>query len=145
MLGKEMGFVYSLAADVILVVHCGFIAFVLGGQACVVVGFFRNWRWVRNLIFRICHILAIGFVAAQAWANQLCPLTVWESTLRGAAGEQSYPRSFIEYWVGRLVYYDAPQWVFTIAYSLFGALVLASWIWVRPEKDMPHKLAGDDT
>jgi hypothetical protein len=136
--------VYSLVADAILVVHCAFIAFVLGGQAYVVVGYFQNWRWVRNLTFRICHILAIGIVVALVWVNQLCPLTVWESTLRDAAGEQSYQGSFVEYWVGRLVYYDAPQWVFIVAYSLFGALVLFTWIWIRPEKDIANKSAGED-
>jgi hypothetical protein len=136
--------VYSLVADAILIVHCAFIAFVLGGQAYVVVGYFQNWRWVRNLTFRICHILAIGIVVALVWANQLCPLTVLESTLRDAAGEQSYQGSFVEYWVGRLVYYDAPQWVFIVAYSLFGALVLFTWIWIRPEKDIANKSAGED-
>jgi hypothetical protein len=136
--------VYSLVADAILIVHCAFIAFVLGGQAYVVVGYFQNWRWVRNLTFRICHILAIGIVVALVWVNQLCPLTVWESTLRDAAGEQSYQGSFVEYWIGRLVYYDAPQWVFIVAYSLFGALVLFTWIWIRPEKDIANKSAGED-
>lgn len=134
---------YSLVADAILIIHFAFIAFVLGGQICVVVGYFRNWRWVRNITFRLFHLLAIGTVVALAWANQLCPLTVWESTLRDAAGEQPYLGSFVEYWVGRLVYYEAPQWVFIVGYSLFGALVLVTWIWVTPKKDMSNKSAGD--
>lgn len=136
--------VYAVLADAILVAHFAFILFVLGGQACVVVGHFRNWRWVRNLTFRVCHILAIGIVAVLAWVNQICPLTVWESTLRDAAGEQTYQGSFIEHWIGSLVYYDAPQWVFTVMYSLFGALVFFTWIWIRPEKDIPNKPTGDD-
>ncbi|MDO9543441.1 MAG: DUF2784 domain-containing protein [Kiritimatiellia bacterium] len=134
-----MSNLYPLIADTILIVHSVFITFVLVGQGCVVVGCFRNWRWVRNLTFRVCHILAIGIVVAQAWANQVCPLTIWENALRHAAGGQSYPGTFVEHWVGRLVYYDAPQWVFTVAYSLFGAVVLFSWAWVKPERDMPNK------
>lgn len=136
--------VYSVLADAILVAHFAFIIFVLGGQAYVVVGYFRNWRWVRNLTFRVSHILAIGIVAVLAWVNQICPLTVWESNLRDAAGEQTYQGSFIEHWIGRLVYYDAPQWVFTVTYSLFGALVFYTWIWIRPEKDTPSRPAGSD-
>ena len=124
---------YSLIADAILVVHCAFIAFVVGGEVCVVVGCFRHWHWVRNLTFRVCHILAIGIVVVQAWANQVCPLTIWENTLRNAADGQSYSGTFVEHWIGKLVYYDAPQWIFTVAYSLFGALVLFTWTWVRPE------------
>lgn len=125
---------YSLAADTILLIHLAFIVFVVGGQACVVVGYFRDWRWVRSLIFRVCHLLAIGFVVAQAWASKICPLTIWESKLRAAAGQQAYQGTFIKDWIGRLIYYDAPLWVFVVVYSLFGALVLLSWIWVRPEK-----------
>ncbi|MEJ2201003.1 MAG: DUF2784 domain-containing protein, partial [Desulfuromonadaceae bacterium] len=104
------------------------------GQVVVIVGYFRDWRWVRNLAFRVCHVLTIGVVVVQAWADQICPLTIWENSLRNAAGDPAYARSFIEHWVGRLVYYNAPQWVFTVAYSLFGALVLFSWIWIKPER-----------
>ena len=125
---------YSMAADAILVVHFTFVVFVVGGQACVVIGYFRDWRWVRSLTFRVCHLLAIGFVVAQAWASNICPLTVWESKLRAAAGEQSYQRSFIEHWIGKLIYYDAPLWLFAVVYTLFGALVIFTWIWVRPGK-----------
>lgn len=134
-----MSNLYPLIADAILVVHFAFITFVLVGQVCVVVGCFRNWRWVRNLTFRVCHILAIGIVVAQAWADQVCPLTIWENALRHAAGGQSYPGTFVEHWVGRLVYYDAHQWVFTVAYSLFGAVVLFSWVWVKPGRDVPNR------
>ena len=141
-LGKEMSCLSSLIADAILIVHCTFIAFVLGGEVCVVVGHFRNWCWVRDLTFRVCHVLAIGVVVAQAWAKEVCPLTVWENALRDVAGDQSYSGTFVEHWVGRLVYYDAPQWVFTGAYSLFGALVLLSWSWARPRRRMPNKAAG---
>ena len=125
---------YPLAADAILIVHFAFVIFVVGGQICVIVGYFRKWRWVHNLAFRLCHLLAIAVVVAQAWLGRYCPLTIWESRLRQAAGQPGYQRTFVQEWVGNLIYYDAPLWVFAVIYSLFGALVLASWIWVRPEK-----------
>lgn len=136
--------VYALTADVILIVHLAFILFVLGGQFLVITGYFRKWRWVRNRAFRVCHILAIGIVTVLAWADRLCPLTVWESTLRNAAGEQPYKESFMAHWVGRMVYYDAPQWVFIALYSLFGLLVILTWMWVRPEPGRSDKPAEDD-
>jgi hypothetical protein len=141
----EMSKVHSLMADVILVIHFLFIAFVLVGQACIVIGYFRSWHWVRRLMFRVCHILAIAVVVAQAWANQLCPLTLWENALRETAGGRPYAETFVQHWVGRLVYYDAPQWFFTVAYSLFGAVVLFSWVWVRPEKGVPNKTHRGDS
>ena len=126
---------YALVADILLLIHFGIIVFILGGQIFIVVGYFRNWRWIRNLTFRLCHLLSIGIVIAFAWANQLCPLTIWESALREAAGQQSYQGSFIQYWIGRLIYYEAPLWIFIVAYTLFGALVLISWVLVRPGND----------
>lgn len=129
-----MDSLYSTAADAILLIHFAFIVFVVGGQICVIVGYFKDWRWVRNLSFRVCHLLAIGFVVAQAWLNQYCPLTIWESQLRQAAGQQAYQGTFVEHWIGRVIYFDAPLWVFAVVYTLFGALVIFSWIWVRPGK-----------
>lgn len=125
---------YALIADGILILHFGVIAFILAEQACIAIGFFRNWRWVRNLRFRVCHLLAIGVVAAQAWLGRLCPLTIWENALREAAGESPYPGTFIAHWFGALVYHDAPPWAFAAAYTLFGAVALCSWILVRPQK-----------
>jgi len=125
---------HSLIADLLLVIHFLFIAFILVGQALILIGYFKNWNWVRHLIFRICHILAITVVVVQAWLNQICPLTIWESALRKTAGEPPYSGTFVQHWIGQIVYYDAPQWVFTVAYSLFGALVLISWCLVRPER-----------
>ena len=134
-----MNSLYSLIADAILLVHCAFIVFVVGGQVCVILGYFRGWRWVRRFTFRVCHLLAIGIVVTLTWANQICPLTIWENALRDAAGGESYSGTFIEHWVGRLVYYDLPQWIFTLAYTLFGALVLISWVWVKPARNTPDK------
>ncbi len=132
---------YPVLADMILLAHVAFIAFVVGGQVGVLVGGFRRWRWVRNLCFRVSHLLAIGIVVAQAWADRICPLTVWEGDLRRASGGQPYAGGFVQHWVGRLVFYDFPPWVFTLAYTAFGVLVLASWVWVRPERRVSTSLA----
>jgi len=129
----------SILADVILVAHFAFIVFVIGGQILVIIGHFLRWRWVRNLIFRIIHLAAITYVTAQAWLGKSCPLTVWEQNLRRSAGEATYSGSFIGHWVGQVVFYDAPPWVFVLTYSLFGTLVCASWIWIRPRWHTPSR------
>ena len=121
-----------MLADALLLVHSLFIVFVVGGQVCILLGGWRRWCWVRGLRFRVIHLIAIGFVVAQSWLGILCPLTVWENTLRTAAGETTYPGTFVGYGLSRLVYYDAPQWVFVVCYTFFGVLVLASWIIVKP-------------
>ena len=123
---------YALAADALLALHTLFVGFVVTGLVLVVIGGLRHWQWVRNPWFRLAHLGAIGFVVVQAWAGQICPLTIWENTLRHRAGELGYTGSFIGHWLDTLLYYDAPLWVFTVIYTLFGALVVASWLWVKP-------------
>ncbi|MFN4116448.1 MAG: DUF2784 family protein, partial [Inhella sp.] len=49
--------------------------------------------------------------------------------LRLQAGQPVHGQGFIAHWVGRLLFYDAPAWVFTLAYSGFGAAV--AWTWWR--------------
>ena len=122
----------AIAADALLVLHTLFVLFVVSGFALVAIGAVMGWRWVRNPWFRLVHLLAIIVVVLQAWAGRICPLTSWEMALRDAAGQASYESSFIAHWLGRLLYYDAPPWVFVVLYSGFGLLVALSWRWVRP-------------
>jgi hypothetical protein len=124
--------IYAIAADALLLIHTLFVAFVVFGLLLIVLGGLRGWQWVRNPWFRLVHLSAIGFVVIQAWLGQICPLTIWENSLRARAGEMGYSGTFIGHWLEQLLYYDAPAWVFIALYSLFGLLVLASWWWIRP-------------
>ncbi len=121
-----------LAADAILVAHLVFVGFVVLGLAAIVTGKLRHWAWVCNPWFRWLHLAAIGIVVAQAWMGMICPLTQWEMALRQQAGEPGYAGTFISHWLGTLLYYDFPEWVFAVGYSLFGILVVTSWLWARP-------------
>jgi len=117
-------------ADVVLIVHFAFVLFVVGGLALTWIGAAAGWRWVRNFLFRAAHLAAIVLVAAEALAGIWCPLTLWEAQLRGERAE----KSFIAHWIHRVLYYDFPEWVFTIAYVAFAAAVAATWYFVRPLK-----------
>ncbi|MDX1480704.1 MAG: DUF2784 domain-containing protein [Woeseiaceae bacterium] len=123
---------YLLAADALLVLHVLFVAFVIGGLFVVLVGGTLGWRWIRNPWFRLAHLGAIGVVVLQAWLGRICPLTIWEMALRERAGDAVYAGSFVAHWLGELLYYRAPAWVFAAAYTAFAALVIASWFAVRP-------------
>ena len=117
-----------LLADIVLVAHFAFVLFVVGGLLAVWIGAAAGWRWVRHFWFRVAHLAAIAFVAAESLAGMWCPLTVWEAQLRGSETE----KSFMAEWVHRLLYYDLPEPVFTAAYLVFGAAVAATWWLVRP-------------
>jgi hypothetical protein len=115
-------------ADVVVVIHAFFVAFVLLGMVAIVVGLVLGWGWVRNFWFRGLHLAAIGVVAAQALVGVICPLTILENTLRRQAGQETYPGAFIGYWAHRLIFFQASPRVFTLAYSLFGAAVLGAFL-----------------
>jgi hypothetical protein len=55
--------------------------------------------------------------------------------LRIQAQATTYESSFIEHWLGRILYYDAPAWVFTVVYSLFGLAVLITWWYFPPRSN----------
>lgn len=126
------GIPYRILADAVLTLHFAIVAFVVGGLVLVIVGNLRKWRCVNSLWFRLAHLGAIAFVVAEAWFGLTCPLTTLEMWLRARAGAAIYGGSFVEHWLQRILYYDAPSWVFTLAYSLFALLVAATWWYFPP-------------
>ncbi len=123
---------YRMAADALMLLHAGFVLFVVAGLALILVGGLRGWRWIRNPWFRSVHLAAIAVVVVQAWLGRSCPLTVWEMALRERGGAAVYRGAFVAHWLEELLYYDAPAWVFGLVYTLFGALVVTTWYRVRP-------------
>ena len=114
-------------ADAVLTLHFAVVLFVLGVALLVLLGGPAGWAWVRAPLLRWAHLVAIAVVVAQAWLGQDCPLTVLENWLRRQARLAGYEKSFVEHWVQHWLYYDAPPWVFALAYTAFGLLVL--WLW----------------
>ena len=123
---------YQLLADLVLALHGAIVAFVVGGLLLIVAGNLRHWRWANALWFRLAHFAAILIVIAETWLDFTCPLTTLEMWLRAQAHAGTYSGSFVEYWLHRLLFYDVPSWVFLLAYSIFGLLVLATWIYFPP-------------
>ena len=121
----------TLLADIVLMAHFLFVAFVIGGLAAIWIGAALDWAWVRNVWFRAVHLGAIGFVIAESLVGILCPMTVLEDALRQGGRTES---SFIQRWVGRLLYYDLPERVFTVLYVIFGLIVALTFIYIRPER-----------
>ncbi|MDH5835476.1 DUF2784 domain-containing protein [Luteimonas kalidii] len=119
--------VAALLADAILALHVGVVAFVVLFTLAIVVGGPLGWRWVRAFALRATHLALMLVIALQAWLGRLCPLTTWEQSLRNRAGQATYGDSFIQYWLSRLIFFEAPWWVFVFAYSAFAGLVALCW------------------
>ena len=122
-----------MMADAILIVHFLIAAFIVLGLAAVWLGAAIGWEWVRNPWFRWLHLAAIAFVAAEALLGIACPLTVWEDLLRGGARVES----FVARWVRAVLFYQAPEWVFTLIYVAWTAATLLT-LWLVP----PRRKAG---
>ena len=120
----------NLLADAVLIVHFAFVLFVVCGLALIWIGAAAGWEWVRNFWFRAAHLGAIAFVAGEALLGIWCPLTVWEAQLRGTGTGES----FVAQWVHRLLFYDFPEWVFTMLHVGFALLVAATWWRIRPKR-----------
>ena len=118
----------QLLADAVLVFHAAFVAFVGGGLLAISIGAWRGWAWVRRFGFRVTHLGAIGFVALEAVIGLACPLTVLEDRLRGmqtAAG-------FIERVLRRILYWDLPTGVFTVAYLVVAGAAALTYVAFPP-------------
>lgn len=123
---------YRLLADLVLVTHVAFAAFVILGLILILCGGCCGWIWVRNPWFRAVHLGCIGIVVLQSWFGIICPLTTLEMYLREMAGDETYGGGFVAHWLHRFLFLDAPMWAFALCYTLFGAAVLGSWIKFRP-------------
>jgi hypothetical protein len=125
--------VYSTLADVVVAAHAAYVLFVILGLLAILAGVLFRWSWTRNFWFRLAHLAMIGVVVVESVLGIVCPLTTLEQSLREKAGLPAESGSFIGRWVHELLFFQAPEWVFTIVYCLFGAAVLATF-WLAPPR-----------
>ncbi len=125
---------YGFLADLIVIVHCVYIAYVLLGQLAICVGWALGHRWVRNFWFRLTHFAAIAFVAFEAAIDMVCPLTVWENQLRVLAGQEGRPGTFMGRLFHDLIFVSLPSHYFDWMYFGFAALVLGTFVFCLPHR-----------
>ncbi|MCJ1887758.1 DUF2784 domain-containing protein [Pseudomonas sp. LA21] len=83
-----------LAADAVVLLHLGFILFVLLGGLLVL-------RWPR---LAWLHLPAAAWGMAVEFLHLYCPLTPLENHFRQAAGDLGYDGGFIEHYLIPLIY-----------------------------------------
>ena len=85
---------YRVAADLVVLVHLAFVAF-------VVLGGVLTFRWPRA---RWVHLPAALWGVLIEWTGGVCPLTPLEVALRRRGGEAGYAGGFVEHYVLPLLY-----------------------------------------
>jgi hypothetical protein len=83
-----------ILADLLVLVHLGFVLFVVAGGALVL-------RWPR---WALVHIPAAIWGAWIELSGGICPLTPWEKSLRERAGQAVYAGDFIGHYVLPVLY-----------------------------------------
>lgn len=86
-----------LAAEVVVLVHIGFVLFVVLGGLLV-------WRWPRVAWL---HIPAASWGALLEFMGWMCPLTPLENYFRRRAGDAGYEGAFVEHYIVPLIYPSA--------------------------------------
>jgi hypothetical protein len=124
--------IYSYLADVVVLLHVSYVAFVIFGLAAIWIGIGFRAGWFRNFWFRAVHLTMISIVVVEAWVGYTCPLTTWERVLREQAGEASYQGDFVGRWVHELLFMELPPAVFNLMYTLFGLAVLGTFYFAPP-------------
>ena len=124
---------YAILADLVLLVHFAFVAFVVVGLVAVWVGYCWRWRWVRNVWFRVAHLSVMTVVVLESISGIVCPLTTSENELRQRAGAgEDYSTSFLQHWIHKVLFLDIEEGTFTVIYVVFLAALVLSFVLVRP-------------
>jgi hypothetical protein len=130
----QSGVSYVIFADIIALIHLGYVVFVILGFILILMGIALGWKWVRNLWFRIAHLAAIAGVALEAILGVNCPLTVLEFSLRYGVSLSDKRVSFVGELIDSILYHDAPAWLFTIIYVGFALLVAITFVLAPPTR-----------
>ncbi len=132
---------YAILADLIVGFHFLYVMFVVVGLMLIVLGGILGWSWVRNITFRIVHLVSIGIVAAQALADVMCPLTIWEYQLREKAGQTAnWDISFVGRLFRLIIFFDFPSWFFTMIHVGFFSIVLISLVFIPPRRRVRKRM-----
>ncbi len=103
---------YYLAANLVALLHFGFVLFVVAGGLLV-------WRWPALAWMHVPAVLWGTLVISLGW---VCPLTPLENTLLNQAGMNGYQGGFVERYIMAVIY---PEGLTRRIQILLGGLVAA--------------------
>jgi hypothetical protein len=116
---------YQISADLIVVLHFGFVLFVLLGGLMLI-------KWPRLIWL---HLPAVAWGAFVEFSGWICPLTPLENWLRAQAGEATYAEDFIVRSLSSILYPDALTHEIQLILGtalLVVNLAIYGWLWQTP-------------
>jgi hypothetical protein len=119
---------YGFLADLVMVLHFGFILLVVFGGILAL-------RWQRFALLHLPAVLWALFLELKP--GTLCPLTPLEQSLRLRAGESAYRGGFIEHYLGPIIYPDMSMHdQYFLGIGLFVLTVVIYWRVYRKWKSL---------
>jgi hypothetical protein len=130
--------IYRILADGVLILHIGFVLYVVLGALVSLCRPGNSWL----------HLPALGWGVWIELSGSICPLTPLENLLRRLGGEAGYQGGFIQHYLGPVLY---PAGLTRTSQIVLGVLVL---IWnaflyalilvrYRRRGDTLHRRGGD--
>jgi len=126
---------YRIAADLVLALHLGFIAFVVLGGLLIL-----RYRWVAYV-----HVPAAVWGAFIEITGRICPLTIWENSFRQSAGESGYSESFVEHYLLPVIY--PAGLTRSIQFWIAGCVIIVNvviyaWLLYRGKRDRTREISN---
>ena len=115
---------HSILADIVVVLHLGFVLFVLFGGLLIM-------KWPKMMWL---HLPAVFWGVVVEFTGWICPLTPLENWLRTQGGESDRTGDFIARYLLPILYPDALTRDFQImlgALVLLVNLVVYGYLWQR--------------
>ena len=112
-----------MIAGALLLVHFSLAAFITLGFFIIPIGYKLGWNWMKNRNLRLLHLSLMAVITVETVVGLTCPLTVLENMFR----DVDYSSSFMSYWIAQILYWNLPNHVFVILYSLCLGWVLILW------------------
>jgi hypothetical protein len=120
-----------LLADALVVVHLGFIVFVVAGG-------FAALRWPR---IAWLHLPAVAWAIVVEATATICPLTPIENHWRRQAGDAGYPGGFVEHYLIPIVYPAGltPRGQLALAFAVAAINLVVYVIVLRRRRTGAHR------
>ena len=112
-----------MLADLVLILHFFIVIFITVGFVLIPIGYFYNWIWIKGYKLRLIHCGLMFLVTFETLLGVTCPLTSIENKLRGISNN----KSFISFWIEKIIYWDFPTIFFIFLYSIFLGWTLLMW------------------
>jgi hypothetical protein len=127
---------YTLLADAVVVVHLGFVVFVVCGGLLVL---WRRWA-------ALAHLPAAAWGVYIELTGGICPLTPLENRLRALGGETAYAGDFVDRYLIPVLYpanlqRDVQTGLGLFALGINVGIYIYAWRQTRRHRSTRRRLA----